>query len=60
MYDSFDDCFYPAEENYHEDRMLQEAEEYYYCLHDEDNDHHIPSDDDGDYHDLLEQLEIPF
>jgi len=58
MYDSFDDYFYPAEENYHEDRMLQE--EYYYCLHDEDADHHIPSEDDGDYDDLLDELDFPF
>ncbi len=58
MYDSDADYFYPAEENYHEDRMLQE--EFYYCLHDEDADHHIPSEDDGDYDDLLDELDFPF
>ena len=29
MYDDFDDYFYPAEDNYHEDMLMQEAEDFY-------------------------------
>jgi hypothetical protein len=58
MYDSDADCFYPAEENYHEDRMLQEAEDFDRDFYGDDD--HIPSEDDGDYDDLLDQLEFPF
>ena len=60
MYDEFDDCFYPAEDNYHEDMLLQEAEAFYNDVYGDDDDHHIPSEDDGDYDDLLDQLEFPF
>ena len=58
MYDSDADCFYAAEENYHEDRLLQEAEEFDRDFYGDDD--HIPSEDDGDYDDLLNQLEFPF
>ena len=56
MYDDFDDCFYPAEENYHEDMLMQEAEDFYNNFYGDE----VPADDDGDYDDLLDDLEIPF
>jgi hypothetical protein len=40
--------------------LMQEAEEFYNDFYGEDNDHHIPSEDDGDYDDLLDELEFPF
>ena len=56
MYDEFDDCWYPAEDNYHEDlRMIAEEEERQY-LSDEPTAH----EDDGDYDDLLDELDFPF
>ena len=58
MYDYDADCFYAAEQNYHEDRLLQEAEEFDRDFYGDDD--HIPSEDDGDYDDLLNQLEFPF
>lgn len=58
MYDSDADFFYAAEQNYHEDRLLQEAEEFDRDFYGDDD--HIPSEDDGDYDDLLDQLEFPF
>ena len=60
MYDDFDDYFYPAEDNYHEDMLLQEAEDFYNDVYGDDDDHHIPSEDDGDYDDLLDELDFPF
>ena len=56
MYDDFDDYFYPAENNYHEDMLMQEAEDFYNNFYGDE----VPSDDDGDYDDLLDDLEIPF
>jgi hypothetical protein len=58
MYDSFDDCFYPAEQNYHEDMLMQEAEEFYRNFYGDDD--QIPSEDDGNYDDLLDELDFPF
>lgn len=56
MYDEFDDCWYPAEDNYHEDlRQIAEEEERQY-LSDEPTAH----EDDGDYDDLLDELDFPF
>jgi len=56
MYDSFDDYFYPAEDNYHEDlRQIAEEEERQY-LSDEPTSH----EDDGDYDDLLDEYDFPF
>lgn len=56
MYDEFDDCWYSGEENYHEDlRQFAEEEERQYL-----SDEPLPEDDDGDYEDLLNELEFPF
>ena len=60
MYDEFDDCWYPAEDNYHEDMLMAEAEAFYNDVYGDDDDHHISSEDDGDYDDLLDELEFPF
>lgn len=60
MFDDFDNYFYPAEDNYHEDMLMAEAEAFYNDFYgEEENDHHIPSDDDGDYDDLLNELDFP-
>lgn len=56
MYDDFDNYFYPAEDNYHEDMLMQEAEDFYNHFYGDE----VPADDDGDYDDLLDDLEFPF
>ena len=56
MYDDFDDYFYPAEDNYHEDMLMQEAEDFYNDFYGDE----VPADDDGDYDDLLDELDFPF
>tara|TARA_Y100000004_G_scaffold49964_1_gene54957 strand:+ start:477 stop:650 length:174 start_codon:yes stop_codon:yes gene_type:complete len=57
MYDEFDDCWYPAEDNYHEDlRQIAEEEERQYLDDEEPTSH----EDDGDYDDLLDELDFPF
>ena len=59
MYDDFDDCWYPAEDNYHEDlRQIAEEEERQY-LSDDDYEP-TAHEDDGDYDDLLDELDFPF
>ena len=55
MYDSFDDCFYPAEENYHEDMLMAEAEAFYNDVYGDD-----VTDTDNDLENLLDELEYPF
>ena len=55
MYDDFDDYFYPAEDNYHEDMLLQEAEEFYNNFYGDD-----VTDTDNDLENLLDELEYPF
>lgn len=59
MYDEFDDFWYPAEDNYHEDlRMIAEEEERQYLS---DDDHEPTAhEDDGDYDDLLDEYDFPF
>lgn len=60
MIDDFDNYFY-REEKYHEDMLMAEAEAFYNDFYgEEDNDHHIPSEDDGDYDDLLDELDFIF
>ena len=55
MYDDFDDYFYPAEDNYHEDMLLQEAEDFYNGFYGDD-----VTDTDNDLENLLDELEYPF
>ncbi|MHC4737078.1 MAG: hypothetical protein ACYTDW_21915 [Planctomycetota bacterium] len=54
MYDDFDDYFYPAEDNYHEDMLLQEAEDFYNDFYGDD-----VADTDNDLENLLDELEYP-
>ncbi len=58
MYDELDDYYYPAENNYHEDRYLQEAEDFYYDVYGDED--YIYDQEDDDYNDLLNDLEYPF
>ena len=55
MYDDFDDYFYPAEDNYHEDMLMQEAEDFYNDFYGDDL-----IDTDDDLENLLDELEYPF
>jgi len=55
MYDDFDDYFYPAEDNYHEDMLLREAEDFYNDFYGDD-----VTDTDNDLENLLDELEYPF
>lgn len=55
MYDEFDDCFYPDEENYHEDMLMAEAEAFYNDVYGDD-----VTDTDNDLENLLDELEYPF
>ena len=55
MYDDFDDYFYPAEDNYHEDMLLQEAEEFDRDFYGDD-----VTNTDDDLENLLDELEYPF
>ncbi len=55
MYDDFDDYFYPAEDNYHEDMLMQEAEDFYNDFYGDD-----VTDTDDDLENLLDELEYPF
>ena len=54
MYDDFDDYFYPAEDNYHED-LIQEAEDFYNDFYGDD-----VTDTDNELENLLDELEYPF
>lgn len=56
MYDDFDDYFYPAEDDYHEDLRQIAEEEERHCLSDYPTSH----EDDGDYDDLLDEYDFPF
>ena len=54
MYDAFDDCFDPAERDYHEEMLLQEAEEF-------DRDFYGDEPEaDEELEKLLDDLEPPF
>ena len=55
MYDDFDDYFYPAEDNYHEDMLMQEAEDFYNDFYGDD-----VTDTDNELENLLDELEYPF
>lgn len=57
MYDAFDDCFDPAERDYHEEMLLQEAEEF-----DRDFYGDVAEDwaVDEELEKLLDELEPPF
>lgn len=59
MYDEFDDCWYPAEDNYHEDLRMFAEEEERQCLSDDDYEP-TAHEDDGDYDDLLDEYDFPF
>ena len=52
MYDDFDNYFYPAEDNYHED-LLREAEDFYNDFYGDDHD-----EADDDLENLLDELDI--
>jgi len=55
MYDEFDDYFYPAEDNYHED-LLHEAEDFYNDFYGDEDSMHA----DDELENLLDELEYPF
>jgi len=55
MYDDFDDYFYPAEDDFHEQMLLEEAESFYSTFYGDDVE---PQDDDLE--NLLDELEYPF
>lgn len=55
MYDDFDDYFYPAEDDFHEQMLLEEAESFYSTFYGDDVE---PQDDDLEK--LLDELEYPF
>ena len=54
MYDAFDDCFDPAERDYHEEMLLQEAEEF------DRNFYGDEPEADEELEKLLDELEPPF
>jgi len=66
MYDDFDDYHYPAEDNYHEETLLHEAEDFYNEFYsDDDHDYdpdanHSFQPETDPYSDLLDELEYPF
>lgn len=55
MYDDFDDYFYPAEDDFHEQMLLEEAESFYSTFYGDD----VEAQDD-DLENLLDELEYPF
>jgi hypothetical protein len=56
MYDDFDDYFYPVENDYHEETLLHEAEDFYNDFYGDEDSRH----DDDDLENLLDELEYPF
>jgi len=53
MYDDFDDYFYPAEDDFHHQLLIEETQS---SLHGDD----VEEDRDDDLENLLDELEYPF
>ena len=53
MYDDFDDYFYPAEDDFHEQMLMEEMQT---SLYGDD----LEEDRDDDLEKLLDELEYPF
>ena len=53
MYDDFDDYFYPAEDDFHQQMLMEEMQD---SLYGDD----LEEDRDDDLENLLDELEYPF